>query len=85
MLISVVYVNENAQSWIEIKVEDNCTAKDAISQSGLLLQYPEIDLARMKIGIFGKFTKPDSILQEGDRVEIYRPITRSLDDDEDDD
>ena len=85
MLVSVVYINESAQSWIEIKVEENCTAKEAIHKSGLLLQHPEIDLTRMKIGIFGKFTKADSILQEGDRVEIYRPITRSLDDDEDED
>ena len=35
----------------------------------------EIDLERQKVGIFGKITRLDTPLEEGNRVEIYRPIT----------
>jgi hypothetical protein len=43
--------------------------------TGLLEQFPEIDLERQKVGIFGKITRLDTKLEEGNRVEIYRPIT----------
>jgi putative ubiquitin-RnfH superfamily antitoxin RatB of RatAB toxin-antitoxin module len=47
---------------------------EAIERSGLLAQCPEIDLAVFKVGIFGKVAKIDQVLEEGDRVEIYRPL-----------
>ena len=49
--------------------------RQAIENSGLLQQFPEIDLETQKVGIFGKLTKLDAKLQEGSRIEIYRPIT----------
>lgn len=85
MQVSVVYSGELSQSWIELEVPEPCTALDAIEQSGMLVQFPEIDLKKMKIGIYGKFAKPNAELKSGDRVEIYRPIIRVLDDDDDDD
>ena len=41
----------------------------------ILKQFPEIDLEKQKVGIFSKLSKLDAVLSEGDRVEIYRPIT----------
>jgi len=46
-----------------------------IEKSGLLTMFPEIDLETQKAGIFGKLTKLDAVVEEGNRVEIYRPIT----------
>jgi putative ubiquitin-RnfH superfamily antitoxin RatB of RatAB toxin-antitoxin module len=40
-----------------------------------LHQYPEIDLVEQKVGVFGKISKLETPLKEGDRVEIYRKIT----------
>lgn len=85
MDISVVYAGEMAQSWIELSVEDDCTVEQAIERSGILVQFPEINIAKAKVGIYGKFTKLSAALSEGDRVEIYRPITRVMDEDDDDD
>jgi putative ubiquitin-RnfH superfamily antitoxin RatB of RatAB toxin-antitoxin module len=48
--------------------------RQAIDASGLLQKYPEIDLTKNKIGIFAKLTKPDAVLRDRDRVEIYRPL-----------
>jgi putative ubiquitin-RnfH superfamily antitoxin RatB of RatAB toxin-antitoxin module len=48
---------------------------DAIQSSGILKRFPAIDLEKQKTGIFGKFVKLDAVLQDGDRVEIYRPLT----------
>lgn len=85
MQVSVAYVGALAHSWLELQVDESCTVGDAIEKSGLLQQFPEIDLKKNKVGIYGKFAKLDNPLQDGDRVEIYRPITRVLDDDDDDD
>jgi hypothetical protein len=37
---------------------------------------PEIDLSVNKLGIFAKLVKNDYILQEGDRVEVYRALPK---------
>jgi hypothetical protein len=47
---------------------------EAIERSGIIERFPEIDLAKNKVGIFGKLAKLDKVLQPGDRVEIYRPL-----------
>ncbi len=85
MKISIAYTADIVPYWADINVEEDATVASAIEKSGVLLQFPEINLAKMKIGIFGKFTKLDAKLQQGDRIEIYRPIIRQLDEDDDDD
>ncbi len=75
MQVDVAYAEATQQLWLKINVEEGCTAEEAIQQSGILKKCPEIDLENQKIGIFGKACKPDTELKEGDRVEIYRPIT----------
>jgi len=71
----VCYAEADRQSWLRLEVPDNSTVEQAIQLSGLLARYPEIDLVKQKVGIFGKLAKLDTIVQEGDRVEIYRQIT----------
>lgn len=85
MKVSVVYAGSLNHSWIELEVADETTVEQAIQQCGVLDKMPEIDLAAMKVGVFGKITPLKSALKEGDRVEIYRRITRVLDEDDDDD
>jgi len=84
MKVSVVYAGRHHQSWIELDIDEDATVEQAIRQCGLLEKMPEIDTDSMKVGIYGKFTSLGSTLKEGDRVEIYRRITRILDDEDDD-
>jgi putative ubiquitin-RnfH superfamily antitoxin RatB of RatAB toxin-antitoxin module len=74
MKVSVAYTGQNKQVWLHIQVPDGSTVTDAINHSGILSIFPEIDLTQQKLGIFGKLTKADAQLNEGDRVEIYRAI-----------
>ena len=75
MNIAVAYADKKKQVWLKLEVPDGSTVRQAIENSGLLQQFPEIDLETQKVGIFGKLTKLDAKLQEGSRIEIYRPIT----------
>lgn len=84
MKIGVVYAGPQ-QVLLNCNVEDHSTVADVIENSGILKICPDIDLKIQKVGVYGKFVKLDSELKEGDRIEIYRKITRVMDDDDDDD
>jgi putative ubiquitin-RnfH superfamily antitoxin RatB of RatAB toxin-antitoxin module len=75
MQISVAYALPEKQVWLELSVPDDATVMDALEQSKILTLFPEVNLEQQKVGIFGKFCKLQTKLKEGDRVEIYRPIT----------
>ncbi len=93
MQVAVAYADLAQQVWLRIEVPEDATLEQAIIQSGLLRQFPEIDLTERQVGIFGKLAKLDASLKPGDRVEIYRAITadpatvprRLLEGDDDDD
>lgn len=72
--VEVAYALPQQQLIVKLKVPDGTTAEQAVQLSGMLQKFPEIDLAQSKLGIFGKATKHDHVLREGDRVEIYRPL-----------
>ena len=72
--IEVVYALKDQQMVIPLQVKEGTTLEEAITRSGILHQFPEIDLNQNKVGIFGKISKKDQILRDRDRVEIYRPL-----------
>ncbi len=72
--VDVVYARPEQQVLLRVKLPRGGTLLQAIQASGVLQKFPEIDLSRCKVGIFGKLVKIDSPLREHDRVEIYRPL-----------
>jgi len=75
MNVGVCYAEMDRQLWMRLEVPDDSTIEQAISLSGVLAMYPDINLTQQKVGIFGKIQSLDTPVKEGDRVEIYRPIT----------
>ena len=75
MNAGVCYGESDRQLWMRLEVPDSSTIEEAITLSGLLKLYPEINLGSQKVGIFGKIAALDTPVKEGDRVEIYRQIT----------
>jgi len=75
MQIAVAYSEPAQQVWLRIDVPEDATLEQAIIKSGILRQFPDIDLTERQVGIFGKLVKLDAALKPGDRVEIYRAIT----------
>lgn len=72
--IEIAYALPDEQIIKVIETDEEITVKQAIVISGLLEQFPEIDLESNKIGIFGRHCKLDQILLDQDRVEIYRAL-----------
>lgn len=72
--IEVVYASPQRQLVVPLTLKAPVTAGEAILSSGIARQFPELDLARATIGIFGCVVDAQVLLREGDRVEIYRPL-----------
>ena len=72
--IEVIYPLPHKQEIIQLQLSRDASVRQAIEASGLLDKYPEIDLTKNKLGVFAKLAKPDSVLRDHDRVEIYRPL-----------
>ena len=72
--IEVVYALPHEQRLLRVRLAEGATVEDAIRQSGVLDAFPDIDLAKNKVGIFSKLVKLDEKLRDKDRVEIYRPL-----------
>ncbi len=72
--IEVAYALVDKQVILTEKVSPETTIEEAIHLSGVLEQFPEIDLSNNKVGVFGKLKKLDSTLLENDRIEIYRAL-----------
>jgi putative ubiquitin-RnfH superfamily antitoxin RatB of RatAB toxin-antitoxin module len=72
--LEITYAKPDRQEIISLKLPEGSTIQQAIEASGLLQRHPEIDLAKAKVGIYGKLSRMDTVVRERDRVEIYRPL-----------
>jgi uncharacterized protein len=72
--VEVAYSTENYNELIPLKVKKGTSVIAAIQQSGILQLYPETIIKMGNIGIFSKLCTEDTVLNEGDRIEIYRPL-----------
>lgn len=73
--IEVAYADATMQRIVHVVLEEGCTIEQAIDRSGILILFPDIDLMHQKVGIFSKQKKLTDRVKEGDRIEIYRPLT----------
>lgn len=74
MVVEVAYATPARQVVIAVQVDLPVTVAAAVYQSGILQEFPEIDLAVNAVGVFGNRARLEDQLQPGDRVEIYRAL-----------
>jgi putative ubiquitin-RnfH superfamily antitoxin RatB of RatAB toxin-antitoxin module len=79
--VEVAYALPERQRIVVLEVMPGCTAYEAVLQSGIIREFPDIDPAQADMGIFSHNLDGKSLplpkdykLKAGDRVEIYRPL-----------
>jgi len=72
--VEVCYALADKQLLVALRLPEGANVLQALEASGLLDKHPEIDLKKNKLGIWNKLSKPDTVLRDRDRVEIYRPL-----------
>jgi len=80
--VEVAYALPQKQKIIALLVEPGTTALEAVKRSKITDYFPDLDIENAKMGIFGQSlgtkgleSADKHILHQGDRVEIYRPLT----------
>ncbi len=79
--VEIAYATPDKQAIVELNVTQGTTAKQAAIASKINQQFPQIDFDNDPMGIFGnnlgsKGLAPadEYVMNDGDRVEIYRPL-----------
>lgn len=72
--VTVAYATREKQQVEEVQLKPGATIEDGIVASGIAERCPDLDLSRCSVGIHGSVKPFEHLLQEGDRVEIYRPV-----------
>jgi uncharacterized protein len=79
--VEVAYALPDRQRIKSLTVITGCSALDAVKQSGITVDFPDIDPDTAAMGIFAKNLDGKTLplpaaysLKAGDRVEIYRPL-----------
>jgi len=72
--IEVAYALREEQVLVSLEVEEGTTVLQAIERSRILARFPDVEIARERVGVFGKVVTLDTPLRDGDRVEIYRHL-----------
>jgi uncharacterized protein len=70
----VCYATAQREFIRPMQVQSGTTIGQAIEQSGVLVEFPEINLITAPVGIYSKKKTLDTLLRERDRIEIYRPL-----------
>lgn len=84
--IAVAFAGERSQIIIPLQMQPGSLLQDAILQSGIMQKHPELSadqdsdsvsqLSKIahQVGVFGELKPLDTLLNEGDRIEIYRKL-----------
>ena len=76
--VSVVYATREKQWIYETTVDRGTSAQELLKISGFLEEindFAATSMSELKLGIFSQKIEHDHLLEEGDRVEIYRLLT----------
>ena len=73
--VEVVCATPERQVLRRVTLPVGSSVMQAVQQSGILQELPEMAFDPSRLGIFSRRVAADDLLQEGDRVEIYRPLT----------
>jgi putative ubiquitin-RnfH superfamily antitoxin RatB of RatAB toxin-antitoxin module len=74
--VSVLFspVGREVREW-SLRLSDRATVLEALQASGLPTDYAELDLRSAPVGVWGRKARLSQPLRDGDRVEVYRPLT----------
>jgi putative ubiquitin-RnfH superfamily antitoxin RatB of RatAB toxin-antitoxin module len=73
--VSVVFCPPEPVWMRDVVLPAGATVASAIERSGLLVDFPQLREPATRAGVYGQLAAPDAVLRDGDRVEVYRPLS----------
>ena len=72
--VEVVYARSGEHVLVALELAQGSTVGDAITHRSIVERMPALNPVEGRVGIFGKVARLDTVLRDGDRIEIYRPL-----------
>ena len=72
--VEVVHALPTRQIALSVTLPEGATVRDAVMASGILEAAGLTPAALDAVGIWNRVVTADSVLTDGDRVELYRPL-----------
>ncbi len=74
MKVEVVYALPERACVKCMELAPGASVAEALALTAIDSAFAGIDFSRAVVGIFGKLATRERLLEEGDRIEIYRPL-----------
>jgi hypothetical protein len=74
MRVSVAVALPARQEVVQLELSGSPSVADAVSAAGVSGRFPQLDLAACKFALWGREVSADTMLRDGDRVELLRPL-----------
>ena len=72
--VEIIYALPN-QAWsVVLELPDGAIASEAIARSDVATRIPDFDTTNLGYAIFGKTINDATVLRDGDRLELLRPL-----------
>jgi hypothetical protein len=72
---TVIHARADGAYVRELALPAGSSLADAVRASGLLQAQPALAASGFDVGVHGRLRSPDTLLADGDRVEVYRRLT----------
>ena len=72
--VEVVFALPERQELVALEVEEGATVGEAIEASGIAERFPGQNLFDCPVGVWGQVVDREHRVNDGDRIEIYRPL-----------
>jgi putative ubiquitin-RnfH superfamily antitoxin RatB of RatAB toxin-antitoxin module len=72
--IEIVYAQPQRAIVKSLRMAQGSLVGDALAEAARDTEFLGADLANAPVGIFGKLARREQALNDGDRIEIYRPL-----------
>lgn len=73
--VEVTYALPDRQWLLQLEVPQGTRLLEAVQRSGISEQVPGLVLTQLRFGVFGRVMPAEHVLADGERVELYRPLT----------
>lgn len=73
--VEVAAATPERQVVVPLVVPAGTTLAEAVERADLPARIPGLEVDENRLGVFGKKRRADTVLQDGDRAEVYRPLT----------
>jgi putative ubiquitin-RnfH superfamily antitoxin RatB of RatAB toxin-antitoxin module len=74
LAVEVVLATPRKQVLLTVHIDAGATVAEVIAASGIEARFPDLAVAKMPVGVWGKQVPGNTVVKTGDRVELYRPL-----------